>query len=172
MIFSCTKKVLDKLKKYKPVENAKEETGRYNWYVDRMNLDRKSYFLFTHSQTLFSFFVYAGTKKQLENIELIFAQNLQEQVIRQIGTLDIYMKNLFPPEDQNHRFIKTNNRSVVGSMNDFKNNIDAHNDTPGGIIEKYYSLNKMLNRIPMGALKYDYPKDRMKKMLEEIGKED
>ena len=172
MIFSCTKKVLDKLKKYKSIENAKEETGRYNWYVDLIKLERRNYFLFTHSETLFSFFVYAGTKMQLENIELIFAQNLQEQIIRQIGTLDIYFKNLFLPEDQGHRFIKTNNRSVVGSMNDFKNQLYPHNYPPGNITEKYQLLNRMLNRIPMSGLKYDFPIDRMKKMLEESGNED
>lgn len=170
MIFSCTKKVLDKLKKYKAVENAKEEVGRYNWYVDLINLDRKNYFLFTHSETLFSFFVYAGTKKQLENIELIFAQRLQEQIIRDIGTLDIYLENLFPPKD-NHRFIKTNNRSIVGSMVDFKNQLYAHNYGPGNIIEKYDLLNQMLNKIPMSYLKYKYPKVSMKEMLEAIVEE-
>ena len=166
MIFSCTKKVLDKLKKHKPVENAKEEIGPYNWYVDLINLDRKNYFLFTHSKTLFSFFVYAGTKKQLVNIELIFAQRLQEQIIRDIGTLDSYQEKLFPPEDHPHRFIKTNSRSVVGSMVDFKYQLHAHNEGPGSIIEKYERLNQWLNQLPMGALKYDNPKKRMKQFLE------
>ncbi len=166
MIFSCTKKVLDKLKKYKPIEIVKEEIGPYNWYVDLINLERRNYFLFTHSETLFSFFVYAGTKDQLKNIELIFAQKLQEQVIRDIGTLEAYQEKIFPSEDLPHRFIKTNNRSVVGSMVDFKNQLYAHNEGPGSIIDKYDLLNQMLNKIPMSFLKYDCPKKRMKQFLE------
>jgi len=67
MIFSCTKKVLDKVKKHHSVLSDKTEVGFYNWYVDLINLERKNYFLFTHSQTLFSFFLYAGTKVELQN---------------------------------------------------------------------------------------------------------
>jgi len=57
-------------------------------------------------------------------------------------------------------------------MNDFKNQLYPHNYPPGNITKKYQLLNEMLNRLPMGGLKYDRPIDRMKKMLEEIGKEE
>ena len=42
MIVSCTKKVLDKLKRFKPIENTKEKIGPYNCYVDLINLERRN----------------------------------------------------------------------------------------------------------------------------------
>ena len=96
MIFSCTKKVLDKAKKHRPVQATKAEIGFYNWYVDLINLDRKNYFLFTHSQTLFSFFIYAGTKTEILNLENLFAEKLQEMIIREIGTSEKLYKALLP----------------------------------------------------------------------------
>lgn len=167
MIFSCTKKVIDKIKKYKPVEKSKESIGLYNWYVDLINLERKNYFLFTNSKTLFSFFVYAGTKKELENIETIFESRLREQVIRDIGTLKEYQdKALF--SNENYRFVKTNNRSILGSMNDFKHQIKIQVWHKGELSKTYELINHLLNEVPMGGIDYDFPKRRMKKELETI----
>jgi len=165
MIFSCTKKVLDKVKKYKKIENSKEEIGFYNWYVDLINLERKNYFLFTNSETLFSFFLYAGTKKELENIEEIFEKKLKEEIVKQIGSSDKYLTNLIP-QDKTSRFIKTNSRSVIGSMNDFKNQIKVQLWHKGELSETYDLINYLMNEVPMGTIKYDQPKKRMKKTLE------
>jgi hypothetical protein len=95
MVFSCTKKILDKIKKQKVIEDNKVEIDFYNWYVDLINLERKNYFLFTNSKTLFSFFLYAGTKKKIDNLEEIFEEKLKEQIIRQIGTNQNYLNSLF-----------------------------------------------------------------------------
>lgn len=95
MIFSCTKKVLDKVKKFKIIEQAKVDVDFYNWYVDAITLERKTHFLFTNSTTLFSFFVYAGTKKELQNIEQLFAARLTELIDKEIGISDHYNKNVF-----------------------------------------------------------------------------
>ncbi len=164
MIFSCTKKVQDRLKKYKEVEGVKEDTGLYNWYIDQVNLERKNHFLFTHSETLFSFLIYAGTKKELQNIEEIFTNKLKEQIIREIGTLDKYIHNAFPDKLE-FRFIKTNSRSVLGSMNDFKHMVRTHIHYG----DNFDVINHRINKIPMGMLKYDYPVRRMKSALEAIG---
>lgn len=153
MTFSCTKKVLDKLKKYKAIENDKVEIGLFNWYIDLINLERKNYFLFTHSKTLFSFFIYAGTKKELQNIETLFESKLQEQIIKEIGTDPMLLQKIFP-EKKEYRFIKTNSRAVLGSMNDFKNQIKVHIWHKGSLNQTYDLINHLLNDVPMGALKY------------------
>ncbi len=164
MIFSCTKKVQDKIKKYKKIEGSKEELGLHNWYVDLINLERKNYFLFTNSKTLFSFFVYAGTKKELEKIELIFTKKLKEEIIKQIGSSDKYMKAAFP-ESEKFRFTKTNSRSILGSMNDLKYHIKAR-IYEDGLSQTYDLTNHVINEIPMGALKYNQPRREMKRVLE------
>lgn len=165
MIFSCTKKVIEKLEKCKPVENSKEEIGFYNWYVDLINLERKNYFLFTNSVTLFSFFIYAGTKKEHQNIENLFEQNLKEQIVREIGSSEKYLKSVLS-SSENYRFVKTNSRSVLGSMNDFKHQIKILVWHKGDLTQTHNLINHLINEMPMGALKYDPPKRRMKKELE------
>ena len=165
MIFSCTKKVLDKIKKYKTIENSKEELGLYNWYVDLINLERKNYFLFTNSVTLFSFFVYAGTKKELQNIENIFEKKLKEEIIKQISSSDKYLKTAFP-EDEIFKFTKTNSRSILGSMTDFKYHIKARVHDEDGLNRGYDIVNHSINEIPMGALKYNDPRKEMRTKLE------
>ena len=165
MIFSCTKKVQDKLKKVRPVEASKEEIGLHNWYVDLINLERKNYFLFTNSLTLFSFFIYAGTKKELANIEQLFSDKLKEMIVREVGSGDSLLKAAFS-KDLTARFIKTNSRSVLGSMNDFKEQIKIQVWHKGALYKSYDLINHLINKVPMSGIQYDYPRDRMKKELE------
>jgi len=167
MIFSCTKKVLDKLKKHKTVESNKAEIGFYNWYVDIINLERKNHFLFTNSKTLFSFFVYAGTQLELKSIESIFEDQLKEQVIREIGSNSNYLKHLFP-QDNDYRFLKTNSRSVLGSMNDLKFQIKVQHQHLGELKKSYNLINHLINEVPMGSLKYGQPVEVMKKELDSL----
>jgi len=165
MVFSCTKKVIDKISKYKKVENAKEDLGFHNWYVDLINLERKNYFLFTNSETLFSFFVYAGTKKELENLEHIFEEKLKEQIVREVGTSIKYLDELFPKTGA-YRFVKTNSRSVLGSMNDFKFQIKTHIWHKGELSQTHDYINHLINRVPMRGINMEQPKAKMKQELE------
>jgi len=164
MIFSCTKKVLDKVKKHHPVLSEKTEVGFYNWYVDLLNLERKNYFLFTHSQTLFSFFLYAGTKAELQNLQSLFEQHLQEMVIREIGTNELFLKEVIS-SNADYQFMKTNSRQVLGSMNDFKFQIKVMVDHHGPLMHTQSKINHLINTIPMGALKYQYPVNAMKEAI-------
>jgi hypothetical protein len=167
MIFSCTKKVQDKLKKYWPIEMEKEETGLHNWYVDLINLERKNYFLFTNSASLFSFFVYAGTKKELSNIETLFSEKLKEMIVREISSGTDYIDAAFP-EDAPSRFLKTNSRSVLGSMNDFKEQLKIQVWHKGPLERSYDLINHLINTCPMSGIQYDYPRNRMRTELEKI----
>jgi len=167
MIFSCTKKVLDKVKKHRPVQATKTDLGLNNWYVDLMNLERKTYFLFTHSQTLFSFFLYAGTKTEILNLENLFREKLQEMIIREIGTSEKLTQALIP-NNTNYQFMKTNSRQVLGSMNDFKFQIKVLIDHHGSLSQTHNTIHHSINTIPMGALKYQHPRVAMKLALERI----
>lgn len=96
MIFSCTRKVLERVKKYRSITDQQEDISLHNWYVNSINLERKNYLLFTNSLTLFSFFLYAGTKKELNHIEQLFEKQLEEQVIRCIGSNKKFIQKLLP----------------------------------------------------------------------------
>jgi hypothetical protein len=82
MTLSCTKKVLDLVKKHHSIETEKSAPSFHNWYVDVVVLDRKKHFLFTHADSLFSFFIYAGTQQQHRNIHDLFTEKLKELIVR------------------------------------------------------------------------------------------
>lgn len=165
MTFSCTTKVISKIKNLKNVSETKSEIELSNWYVDLLNLNRKTYFLFTNSISLFSFLIYAGTKKEIKALEDLFTAKLKEQIIREYGIT--YLRNTyFESPFKNITYNKTNSRSILGSMNDFKLNIKASVELNGLDLESINSINHYLNIMPMGYLKYKSPLDSFKEALE------
>ena len=63
-------------------------------------------------------------------------------------------------------FAKTNNRSVLGSINDLAFHMEAHIKSSGGIRNLGLdAINDVLNRIPMGALNYQYSIEALKAKL-------
>lgn len=164
MIFSCTKKVRDKIKKYKPILNTKEEISFFNWYVDSIIVERKKHFLFTNSKTLYSFFFYVGTKKEIENIEVLFEEKLIKSIQNDFQIDIDVLKGIFK-ENRSYSYHKTNSRSVLGSMNDMKNHLQYHFDDDYGINDYKAEHNYYLNEMYMGALKYEKPKNIMKEEI-------
>ncbi len=63
--------------------------------------------------------------------------------------------------------MKTNSRQVLGSMNDFKWQIQVRVDIDGLSQSAHDSINHSLNTIPMGALKYENSRETMKLALAE-----
>ena len=69
-------------------------------------------------------------------------------------------------ECQTFHYAKTNNRSVLGSMNDLAFQIEAIIKASGGL--PYIdpdSMNDEINRIPMGAIDYKYSIEALKELL-------
>ena len=164
IVFSCTGKVLKRIKKHKTIDD-KEDIGFFNWYVDQINLERKNYFLFTHSLSLFSFIIYAGTKNEIINIEKLFESKAKELISRELKISETLIDQLFPKE-KIYKFNKTNSKSVLGSMNDFKNQIKWQIWDNGEIKNIYYLIINRLNMCPMGAIKYKSPVEMLKEVLE------
>lgn len=140
MTFSCTVKALSKLKRLKSVSIQKTEISLSNWYVDLITLERKKYCLFTNSKTLFSFIMYVGTKKEIQNLETLFIDKLKEQIARAYG-LKINSDKYVNVNCGSFVYNKTNSRSILGSMNDFKLNIKSNVDNNGLTINSINSIN-------------------------------
>ena len=85
MNFSCTIKVLDRLKNLNIKIDEKFDDHFDNWYVNQFTDQRKKYFLFTNSKTLFSFISYFGTKNEIVNFNTIFSKVYKEQIVRNYG---------------------------------------------------------------------------------------
>lgn len=164
MILSCTKKVQDRLKKHHQIDMIKEELGFYNWYVDQLVLERKKYFLFTHAQTLFSFFIYVGTQKEIKDLPMLFRQKLEEQIVREISSQETYIAAAFSDAEA-CRFTKTNSRSVLGSMNDLKYQIEVQVWHKGPLVHTHSLINHLINQVPMRAIGMDLAQRRFKTEL-------
>jgi hypothetical protein len=63
---------------------------------------------------------------------------------------------------------KTSSRSILGSMNDLAFQIKCMIDAKGGLANSdLCGINRELNRIPMGAIKYSASFDELKRRLAE-----
>ena len=165
MRFSCTSKVLKRLKSANKVTEEKYNNAIDNWYVDQIILERKKYFLFTNSETLFSFFIYFGTTQEIQNFDQIFLNFYMEQITRNFG--HNYLGKLKDIQNTKHNtFGKTNSRSILGSMNDFKSNAKYRALQSGLNLETLNSINYYTNQMPMRALNYKSPFEKHKNSLD------
>ena len=65
-------------------------------------------------------------------------------------------------------FAKTANKSVLGSMNDLAYRYAVHIIEDGGFDNiRMLQLNRRMNRTPMGTMKYQFPIEVLKKVLQE-----
>ncbi len=162
-ILRCTKKLLTELKT-KPLERPAFSDKVASWHANIIRVDRRKCILFTHDATLYSFLVPGLKKPQFENFREVFGQSLFK---------NLRWENF--PQDQielvlvEHREIiiaKTNNRSVLGSMNDLAYQLKYRISAIGGLANvDLAELNHELNRIPMSAIKEIYSIYELRKLL-------
>ena len=150
--------------KTKPSEETISSNEVDSWHANLLRIDRRKCILFTHDATLYSFFVPALKKPQFENVREVFGQNLFKNLLR-----ENFPQNQIEIVLNKHREIiiaKTNNRSVLGSMNDLAFQLKYRIAAMGGLANvDLAELNHELNRIPMSAIKEIYSIDELRKLL-------
>ena len=132
-----------------------------NYHCNLLKFGRYNCVLLTNDKTLFSFFIYGLKANDFKNfeesigqpifkilIELGFSQNQFEKVLDSL---------------QNIQYSKTSNRSVISSMNDMKNQIEAYLYSGDNL----YEINRKLNNTPYKYVGYNYPTDLFKELLSE-----
>ena len=161
-IIHCTKKLLNELDESPSSSISSEHSTGFlgPWHANLVRIDRKKCILLTNDRTLYSFLVPGAKKKVLVNFRDLFALHLKMNL----------SKEGFGPENINKALEEygeiaiapTNSRSVLGSMNDLADQAEFLVSRAGGL-EKgdILTVNMMLNRIPMGAIKYRYAIDNV-----------
>ncbi|MCD6199501.1 MAG: hypothetical protein J7K15_13195 [Deltaproteobacteria bacterium] len=130
-----------------------------------MRIDRRKCVLFTHDKTLYSFFVAGLTKPHFENIREVFRQNLFKSLVAE--TLPQKHIEIFLDDIRKIEIAKTNNRSVLGSMNDLTFQLKYRIAYEGGLLNTDITqLIHDLNRIPMSAIEEIYSIYELRKLLE------
>lgn len=125
-----------------------------DWNAHLFFLDKRKCLVFVNNLTFYTIFLTDLLKKDLKNIDIIFKERLQEQLIN-----DRILENSELTEsvftDLKIIFFKTNNnKKVIGRINDFVEIFKVH------CSYKYGSLNKMnivfengiINKTPTGKL--------------------
>jgi len=165
-ILRCTKKLLTELKTI-PSEGVTSSDEIGCWHANLLRIDRSKCILFTHDATLYSFFVPGLKKPHFENVREVFGHNLFKNLL-----WENFQQNQIEIVLEEHREIiiaKTNNRSVLGSMNDLAFQMKYRIAAMGGLANvDLVELNHELNRIPMSALKEIYSIDELRKLLNKL----
>ncbi len=162
-LIRCTQKLLKELR-VRP--SAEEPLSGYigDWHANLMWVERRKCVLFTNSDTLYSIFVFGLKRADFDHFGEIFRQSLFRR-LRIEGFSQIQIEKALD-EYETIRLAKTNNRRVLGSMNDLAFQMAAHINAAGGIRHLGIDdLNDILNRIPMGTLKYRYSVEALKAKL-------
>jgi len=170
-IIHCTKKLLNELEASRcsiiPPEQSSGFLGP--WHANLIRIERRKCILLTNDRTLYSFLVTGVKKKDLINFQELFALHLKINLEKEgFGPEDI-KKAL--EEYGEIAIAPTASRSVLGSMNDLADQADFLVNRAGGL-EKgdILTVNMMLNRIPMGAIKYRYSIDKVYELFGRIDK--
>jgi len=131
------------------------------WHANLLLINRRKCVLFVNDKTLFNFIIPGVKKEQLGNLEDYFINHLQciladenfsegirEQIMQEYNTIG---------------FANTNNKSVIGSMNELAFNYTVLIHQDGGINSCILpKIIYQLNRMPMKALDYGYSIEALK----------
>jgi hypothetical protein len=170
IVLRLTNKVLKEFGKQKPdIVQISEESVADEWYVNLFRFDRHKCLLFTHAGTLFSFVVMGVSRKDIQVLPELFSKELSKALFYEefsAGQIGEFLKRA----DQ-IAIAKTNNRSVLSSMNQITFEYPfilarfAHLGEEG-----FVAANRELNTMLRGAIgegKHDYgvPIERFTEMV-------
>ena len=166
----CTQKLLKELgKQGATIPQSESQHGFLGpWHANLIRIERRKCILFTNDLTLYSFLVPEVKKADIIKFRELFLIHLKVNFIKEgFGTEEI---NKALGEYDEIAVAPTRNRSVLGSMNDFVNQLEFFISRFGGLDRaNMLAINMQINRIPMGALKYHYP---VEKVYELFGRRD
>lgn len=144
------------LKKNEVSENEPSEPYLGSWHANLIYIDRKKCLLFVNDKTLFNFIVPDISRAQIRELSTLFREKLER--VLSFERVPERAKTKIMSEYSSIQYANTDNKSVLGSMNDlafhYKHLIQFE-----GVFNKDEVLNiiNKLNNMPMGALDYVFP---------------
>ena len=119
--------------------------------------------------TLFNFIVTGVSREQIRNLSNLFVTNLKCTLANE----DIEESNISKilEEHNSIEYKNTDNKSVLGSVNDLAYHYRANIEDTGNIhTSELPNIIKQLNHMPMGALEYVFAIDQLQKHLQKHNK--
>ena len=159
-LIHCTQKLLAEI----PDRLMDPSASGESWHANLLRFDRRKCVLFTHDATLYSVFVPGLKKPEFEQLDEVFGQRLFKALVWDEFPQTLIERML--DACRAIRFTRSNNRSVLGSMNDIRFQIEVHTQHDGGLENvDLAELHHRLNRTPFGAIGYGYPVERLQEYL-------
>ncbi len=149
----CTQKLLKDIGQIpQELEEPPFNSQLGNWYANLLRISRKKIILFTNEKTLFSF-LGEGTKSSSLMVKTLLLAGMRSYLLAE-GIKDSLVESLLL-EYQELGFAKTNNRRILGSMNDIASLFDYSIASRGGFDYcNLVEITKNINQAPMKFLKY------------------
>jgi len=150
MIFKCTKKVREILQiANRDLDTIPEQSADIIklWYCNLFYLDRHKCLLFTQAKTLFSFLAPGVVTAEIRDFGRLFRSNASIALAAEGLSEQIIQKLIDNGPDH---YAKSDNRSVLGSMNDHIRTCKFYLEYRGGFNNlNFTELGRELNKAPM-----------------------
>ncbi|MFH2048126.1 MAG: hypothetical protein ABIJ12_01675 [bacterium] len=162
-LIRCTQKLIKELR-IEPSEKEAQPGYIGGWHANLLRIDRRKCILFTNDRTLYSFFVPGLNRLGFERFRDVFRENLFISLTSD-GFSQTQIEKVLS-EYQTIGIAKTNNRSVLGSMNDLAFQIKYRVAAFGGLENTdFITVNRELNHTPRGAIQYMYSIELLRSLL-------
>jgi len=135
-----------------------------DWYANMIKISRSKCILFVNERTLFSFLVLKAPRAKLSNLKNVFINNLKQTLIHEDIDEQV-IKNII---DQylNIEYCKTNNRSILGSMNNIAFMYEQLILLRGGIKEcNIQGIIHSINEVIHENIGWKYPVELLTKLV-------
>ncbi len=135
-----------------------------SWHANLIHINRKKCVLFTNDKTLFNFLVPDVVRSQLSDLDKLF-RSWFECILSEEG-FDSELKLKVLSEYQEIGYLASNSKTVLGSMNDLAFHYKYLLLSGGGVHScDLPKIIRNLNRMPMGALDYQYSSVALKRLF-------
>ena len=160
LLIHCTQKLLAEI----PDSLIDAAATGESWHANLLLMERRKCVLFTHDATLYSAFVLGLKKPDFAHLDDVFGQRLftalrwngfpQTQIEQMLDACRVV------------RFTRSDHRSVLGSMNDMRFQIEVEVHHCGGLKGvDWFEFHRRLNRIAFSAIAYRHPVDELRDYL-------
>jgi hypothetical protein len=164
-LIRCTQKLLKELKQ-EPTNVVPLNHFLGSWHANLLIVERHKCVLVTNDSTLYTIFIPCLKKVDFQAFNLIFGQHLFKNLLHE-GFTQKQIEAVLN-EHQEIKYAKTNNRSVLSSMNELASQLEFRIQINGGMKgTNIFELNHGLNRIIFRAINYKHPIEMLRIKLEE-----
>ena len=163
MNLKCTKKLLDMLKIKNPnnfiISNTKEDIE--NWHCNILDYGKIYAVLLTNDKTLFSFYLFGFEKNDFKD----FSEIIKQSIFKTMLNMEFEQKKfeVILESMENIKFSKTNNKSVIASMNQILPYIHNQMDREKDLLD----INIGLNNLPIKKLEFKTAREQFELLLKE-----